>query len=114
MSQKYEEPYFSSKQETVRILNGSSAIEQKVNAIVGAINHLNDPVWLQELCLNFINHPDKWVAGAAINGLGDIARNFGLPNVDLVVKRLIGLKSDRADLIGKIEDAIDDINTFIK
>ncbi len=51
MNQKYEEPTSISKEETLKILNGSESTERKVNAIVGAINYLDDPVWLQELWL---------------------------------------------------------------
>ena len=111
---KYQEPIGISKEETIDILNGNSSVEQKVDALVGAVNTIQDPAWLQELCLSYVNHKDEWIAGAAINGLGDIARIFRQLDLKLVLDKLNAVKSERKDLIGKIDDAMDDIKMFIK
>ncbi len=114
MSNQYEKPGVLSKEETLSILNGNNTVEQKVHALVGSVNAIEDHAWLQELCLSYVNHKDKWIAGAAINGLGDIARIFGQLDLKLVLDKLNTTKSERKDLAGKIEDAIDDIKTFVK
>lgn len=114
MSHQYERPEVLSKEEIVGILNSYSTPEEKVNAIVGAVNSIQDQEWLQELCLHLSNHKEQMVAGAAINGLGDIARIFGELDVKLVSEKLNAIRSERKDLIGKIDDALDDIRMFIK
>ena len=113
MTKKYNQPQYCSKEETLTIMNGVGTVEQKVNAIVGAIHSINDCDWLQALCLENIDHQDKWITGAAINGLGNIARIFRRIDKDLVLSKLRTLKLSRKELSGKIDDAVDDIMKFI-
>lgn len=114
MKRIYEELRQFSKEETLLILNGDNPLEDKVGAILGAVNSIQDQPWLERLCLNYINNEEEWIAAAAINGLGDIARIFRKLDVDRVLRELNSVKQKRENLAGKIDDAIDDIKIFIK
>ncbi len=112
MKRKYEKPTVISKELTIQILNGNGTVEEKVNSIIRAVSTIEDQAWLVNLCLKYMNHEDQWIAGAAINGLGDIARIFGRLDMEMILKKLDLLRPKRKELAGKIEDAIDDIKKF--
>lgn len=79
-----------------------------------SLSELDDWQWVQEKYLLYIAHRDKWVASAAITGLGDMVRIAGNIEKDRVVNLLIDVAKSRQDLEGKIHDAISDINMFYK
>ena len=52
------------------------------------------------LYLKYVNDEDRWIASAAITGLGHLARTSGQLDKDLVIATLTDLKV-RMDLKGK-------------
>ena len=78
-----------------------------------AMSELENWRWVQEKYLTYLTHEDKWVASAAITGLGHLARLSGNLDKDKVISSLKKLESERPELIGKIEDSISDIEVFL-
>lgn len=86
--------------------------EKMVLALLGLALH--DPDWryVQEKCLRFLKHEDRWVRGAAAISLGHIARLHKTLDDHLVVPALTKLVND-PDMGGIAEDALDDIRMYM-
>jgi len=69
--------------------------------------------WVQEQCLGFLNHPDNSVRWVAATCLGHLARIHGQLDVEVVLARLVPLKSDPHIGPG-VEDALEDIKFFLR
>jgi len=107
---QYENFFFDNKHEVEGILNHGSP-EEKVGAIIGAINGVDDSEWLQEICLRYCHDSDFWVSKAAINGLGDIARLHRSLDKNRVVSVLGSIKDQR--LLPIVRQTIQDITFFM-
>ncbi|WP_026993023.1 hypothetical protein [Flavobacterium subsaxonicum] len=107
----YENWEFSSKAEVEDIL-GIGTSDAIVRAIVGAVNGIDDWVWLQDLCWKYTDHPDFWVANAAIRGLGDIARLHKTLDEAKIMENFNKISSVR--LQSSIKDALEDIEIFLR
>jgi hypothetical protein len=91
-------------------LSGSS--EAVCYALARLVHHDPEWRWLQDKCIEMTNHPDINVVGLAITSFGDIARIHGNLDLDTVLPLLDKLHGD-AELAGKVEDAWDDIATYL-
>ena len=98
-------------EETIKKLNSSSG--EELCLLLLSLSELDDWLWVQNTYLTFIGHNDKWVASAAITGLGHLARNCGNLEKEKVLTILKNTLTKRPELQGKIEDAISDIDIFI-
>ena len=84
-----------------------------LDALLGIINGVDDHEWVVTQLLEYVRHPDKWAAGAAIGGLGDVARIYKKIDKKTVLPVLEELK-DHEEVAGKVEDALGDIEMFAK
>ncbi|UKB85074.1 hypothetical protein LF887_05455 [Chryseobacterium sp. MEBOG06] len=48
---EYKNYYFADKSEVVKMLNNNKDI---IEVIIGAINGIDDPEWLEEICIKYI------------------------------------------------------------
>jgi len=106
----YEEFSYSNKLEVERLLVSSK--DNRIKALIGMINGIDDWKWVQDKILKFIHDDDFWVAKNAITGLGDIARIHGKLEKDMVYKELSKLQNEQ--LFAVRDEAIDDIKMFLK
>ncbi|MFY7730153.1 MAG: hypothetical protein ACOVRN_11605 [Flavobacterium sp.] len=103
----YERFCFEDKEVVIFLLN--SGEQQKiVSAIVGAINGIEDRQWLEDICMGYIHHNDYWIAKAALNGLGDIARIYKTINLEKLNKEITKISNDA------LKPVINDLKTDLK
>ena len=108
---EYENFHFKDKDVVMSSL--SSGEQNKiVSAIVGAINGIEDNVWLEDMCLSYIHHKSYWVAKTALTGLGDIARIYKTLNLQKIHYEISQI-SDEA-LTSVINDLKADLEIFVK
>jgi len=88
-----------------------AADRRKVVLLLG-ICQWPDWRWVQSVYLHWMHHEDHWVAGAAITGLGHLARCARRMDKAIVVPALEALVQNRPAMAGKIENALDDIAMF--
>jgi len=81
--------------------------------LLGICGLVDDWAWVQETYLGFIEHENVWVAGAAINGLGHLARIARRLDKARVLAVLRALPTDDPFVNGKVADAIADIEHFV-
>ncbi|HEY4341678.1 MAG TPA: hypothetical protein VGM97_17170 [Steroidobacteraceae bacterium] len=90
----------------------SGNTEEICRALIAVTFHDPDFRWVQELCLRFLSSEDGQISGLAATCLGHLARIHR--NIDKE-KVLVALRHHLSDveICGKVEDAIDDIETFV-
>ncbi|WP_299371603.1 hypothetical protein [uncultured Kiloniella sp.] len=102
------------KKKKIEILSQLDKVKgRELCLLLLSLSELDDWRWAQEKYLEFINDEDEWVAKAAINGLGYIARISRNLDKDKVVKKLQGLVQIRPKMRSTVEDAINDIEMFL-
>lgn len=102
------------KDEILRVLkDGNASKEDKISAVMFAIFNVNDPLWLQDFCMQCSKSEDSDIAGLAITGIGHIARLHGNLDLEIVAPFLEDIKSKNTTLSGRAEDALDDIKIFM-
>lgn len=79
-----------------------------------SLSELDDWKWVQNIFLTYISNDDRWIASAAITGLGHLARNSRNLDKDKVINCLTHITDLDSSLEGKVQDAISDIEMFIK
>lgn len=82
------------------------------HTLIGVVFHDDDPVWLQETCLDLLGHPSGGVRRLAALSLGHIARIHGTLDTDAAAPALRALLEDPEARAGA-EDALDDIAHFL-
>ena len=92
----------------------SASKDEKIAAVMFAIFNLDDPRWLQNLCMQCSKSDDSDIAGLAITGIGHIARLHGNLDLETVVPFLEEIKNENTELSGRAEDALEDIQIFMK
>ena len=98
--------------EEAKIMLSSENPEQVREALLGAVESVDDWHWLQEKCMRLVDSDDVWTARTAITCLGHIARIFGELDKEKVLNKLALLKAN-PDLTGHIESAENDIKLFL-
>ncbi|TDQ22657.1 hypothetical protein [Tenacibaculum caenipelagi] len=108
---KYESYNFQSKEEVNELLSSNNN-DEIISALVGAINGIEDRVFLEDICCRFVNHEDFWVSKTAISSLGDIARIYKFIDLEKIIPIL--QKNKRENLKPVIDEVISDIKIFTK
>ena len=111
MNLKYDAPKEITKAEFSNIVS-VGVIALICEAIVRAVHFIYDYDWLVEQFVPLLNHPSPEVRGTTITCFGHLARLNQDANKQQLLRILEPLLADE-QLAGRIEDAIDDINTFL-
>src|SRR5438067_13879828 len=82
------------------------------NALVRISIHDSDWRWVQGKCLFFVNSEDPEVRGVAVTCIGHLARIHRDLELKAVVPLLKRLQND-PEIGGRIEDTLDDIESFV-
>lgn len=90
----------------------SGVITLTCDAIVRAAHFINDYDWLLQQYKLLLKHPNLEVRGVTVTSIGHLARLNENAKKDELLSILEPLLSN-GDLVGRVEDAIDDINTFL-
>lgn len=106
----YQNYNYTSKSEVIKILDSNTNI---IEVIIGAINGINDPEWLEGLCIRYILNEDFGIARAAIYGISDIARMYGKLSNRKVVEMQFTQINDQ-ELEYAIKEVKDDLRIFLK
>lgn len=83
------------------------------DALLSAAYYDSDWKWVQDQCLVFSHHEDhnvRWVSATCFGHLARIHRQLDL---ELVLQRLVEMKSDLL-VAAAAEDALEDIKFFLK
>jgi hypothetical protein len=107
----YEELPSYSKEEILELAKVASRDE--LCKILYSSAEVDDPYWVQDFLLSYLDHLDEWVVGAAVMALADLARISGLPDSMRVIKDLGELKEKCPSIAGRVQSALDDIEMFI-
>jgi len=89
----------------------SEDIEKVTNALLYITFNVDDFDWVQEMCINMVNHKDEDVSGLAITCLGHIARIHSKISRKKVIP-VLEEKAKDSKFTGRVEDAMDDIDIF--
>lgn len=111
MTYVYEEPRNIDKTEFLAIV-ASGVMSLICDAIVRAAHFINDYDWLLQQYKLLLKHSDLEVRGVTVTCIGHLARLKEHAEKDELLNILEPLLSD-SDLVGRVEDAIDDVNTFL-
>lgn len=90
----------------------SNKVENICNALVSIAFYDPDWKWVQDKCLHFFLSNDPNISGLAATCLGHIARIHHKLDKEKVINLLNSRRND-AEIGGQIEDALDDIDSFI-
>ena len=88
--------------------------QELIEALMYAVFNIDEPRWIQEKCHELI-YSDKSlnIKGLAITCLGHVARIHGTIDKNITIPLLIKLSKDQ-NLSGRVSDALDDIEQFVK
>jgi hypothetical protein len=107
---QYQETLPISYEEAKEILKSDDST--RINdALVRLTYHNSDWQWVQDQCLQLVNHSDPVVKGLAVSCLGHLARIHKTIDTAKVLPILNSLLND-PEVGGRAEDAIDDIEMF--
>jgi len=111
MNYSYDEPKAIDKVEFTSIVE-AGVIALVCDALVRAVHFIHDYDWLLQQYILLLKHPDLEVRGVTITCIGHIARL----NAEADKTQLLGILDPLlcdSDMAGRVEDAIDDVNTFL-
>ncbi len=111
MTSIYNAPKNIDKSEFLTILT-SGIITLICEAIVSSVYSIDDYNWLLKQYELLLKHPSLEIRRVTVTCIGHLARMNKNANKDELLSILDLLLSDN-DLIGLVEDAIDDVNTFL-
>jgi len=111
MNQLYDGPTKIDKQEFIRIIE-SGVIVLICDAIIRAAHYIYDYDWLLKQYSQLLKNPDVEIRGATVTSIGHLARLNEKANKAQLLKILQPLLSNH-DIVGRVEDAVDDVNTFL-
>ena len=88
------------------------------NAVIDALMYLcfniSDPDWIQEKCIEAIeNGANDDIRGLGVTCIGHVARMYAKVNKEKIMPVLERKLHDES-LSGRVQDALDDIDTFVK
>lgn len=84
-----------------------------IDALLSAALYDPDWRWVQNTCFRCLDHPAKWVRWNAATGLGHVARIHKKLDLELVLPKLVGLRSD-PEIGLNVEDTLSDIEWFMR
>jgi hypothetical protein len=111
VSHKYEEPHEINKSEFIDIVR-TDVVNLTCDAVVRAAHFIHDYDWLLQQYTLLLQHSDVEVRGVTVTCIGHLARMNEKSDKGQLLEILEPLLSDK-ELSGRVEDAIDDINTFL-
>jgi len=97
----------------IEILLRSNEAADIRDALLSAAYYDPDWQWVQNQCLKFSRHHDKNVRWIAATCFGHLARIHRQLDLEVVLKRLVEMKSDPL-VSSAANDALDDIKFFMK
>ncbi|NJO15536.1 MAG: hypothetical protein HC877_07265 [Thioploca sp.] len=106
----YSEPKKITKAEFSQIID-SGIVVSICDAIIGSVHFIDDYDWLVQQYILLLNYTDQEIQGAVITSIGHLARLNKKANQAQLLNILEPLLFNDA-LTSRVEDAIDDINTF--
>lgn len=106
----YEEPQLVTRAKALHALESESP-EQASEALLSVALHESDRLWAEQVCMKALQDQRRDVVAAAIISIGHIARLHRQVGSE-VVPALRDLSKD-PKLAGLVEDALDDILTFV-
>lgn len=83
------------------------------DALVSVTFYEEDWKWSQTQCLHFLNHKNCDISGLAATCLGHIARIHHKLDKKIVIAALKTRLND-PNISGRVQDALDDIDIFLK
>jgi hypothetical protein len=83
-------------------------------ALLDITFNISDWEWVQNQCLQLISNPNEDIRGLALTCLGHIARIHAVIDKPKVLPVLRQIISQDAAVAGRVEDALDDIEIFVK
>ena len=109
---EYKNPLPINRNEAVKsFLTGSN--NDICDTLLAVTLHDEDWKWVQMQCLHFLKHDDPNISGLAATCLGHLARIHRKIDGKLVTVALKQRLKD-AKISGRVQDALDDIETFIE
>jgi len=107
---KQQDEYIYSREHELTLLQ-SDNYEVSTKSLLAITFNDEDWKWVQDLCLDLINHPNDILSRLAVTCLGHIARIHGQIDKEKVLKALKEKMRDKK-IAGYVEDAISDIQMF--
>ncbi len=74
----------------------------------------DDRQWLEDKCLELLQHPDINLQEIAITAFGHIARIHGRLNRPIAEEALVAFAAMRPELAGHIDDTLSDFEIFLQ
>lgn len=109
MKQFHSVPEISKKEAEDAFASGNA--EKICHALISISFHHTDHQEVEETCLHFLEHKAPEVSGLAATCLGHLARIHALKGKEQVVNALRE-QLENPDIKGRVEDALEDIETF--
>lgn len=109
---QYKEVVERNRSEVETLLRGGDGTEI-ADALLSAAYYDPDWKWVQGQCLTFSRHEDRNVRWVAAICFGHLARIHRQLDLELVLKRLVEMRSDPL-VASAANDALDDIRFFLK
>ena len=111
MSFRYQAPSDISKKKFLDIIAGNEVVSM-CQAIVDAVHGIDDYDWLLLEFNGLLKHQNEHVRGVTVTCIGHLARLSPDANREQLLSILQPLLSD-SSIVGRVEDAIDDVNFFV-
>lgn len=83
------------------------------DALIRLVYHDPDWIWVQERCIELSEDSNSEVSGLAVTCLGHLARIRRTLDLERVLPALKKLLAN-PEIAGRVEDALDDIETYLK
>ena len=97
----------------IELLLGSGDGTEITDALLSAAYYDSDWSWVQGQCLTFSHHEDRNVRSVAAICLGHLARIHRQLDLELVLQRLVEMRSDPI-VAAAVNDALEDIKFFLR
>jgi len=111
MKYKYDEPSEINKARFLEAV-GAGIVALICQAIVDAAHYIDDYDWLLKRYGELLLHPDMQVRGVTVSCIGHLARLNDRADKQQLLSMLEPLLECH-DIAGRVEDAMEDINTFL-
>ena len=98
------------KKEAEKLLYSTNEADV-TNILLYVCLNFEDWEWVQDACLKLLNSENENICGLAITCLGHIARIHSKIDKKKVLPILKSMNANKK-LTGRVEDALEDINTF--
>jgi hypothetical protein len=100
-------------QDEARRARDEGSDDELCDALISVVLNANNREWVEEFCVSCACHPSANVRGLVATCIGHIARihrQLDIPRITLILRML----SQDPGITGRVQDAIDDIWTFMR